>query len=102
MSCAAPAERCVRCGESRAAWRKLRGVELGPGRQSPVDGGFAVVFQVLVGAGEVPAAVESAARQRRGMGRPEDEIALAVDQLSLRLRVVAPEHEDQVLALAVE
>ena len=60
---------------------------------------FPVLHQKIVGAGEMVVAEETAiGREGRGVGRGEDEMARAVDESPLLLRVAAPEHKYQVLA----
>ena len=55
---------------------------------------FPVLHEIVVGAGEMVVAEETAiGREGRGVGRGEDEMARAVDESPLLLRVAAPEHK---------
>ena len=59
--------------------------------------------KITVGSREVPATDETAVgTERTGVWGGENKMALAVDELPLALRVTAPKHEYEVLALLIE
>ena len=72
-------------------------------RYLPVNGGEIVCCEVAVGSGEMPATDETAiGAEGTGVWGSENEMTLAVDELPLALRVTAPKHEYEVLALLIE
>lgn len=62
-----------------------------------------MLLQIGVCLREMSATVEAPIdREGRGMGCLQDQMTAAVDELPLTLRITAPEHEYEVLALAIE
>jgi len=68
----------------------------------PVDGSFVVSDEILVGAAEGFGAEESSGREGRGVRAFDDEVLRTVDVRAFGFGVVAPENEDEILALLGE
>src|SRR5687768_12059160 len=84
------------------ASRGIRGLRRSH-RQAPLDRRYAARFEIPVRRGEMPAADEAAVcGQGRRVRRLQHEVAARVDELAFRLRVRAPQHEHEPVALAVE
>ena len=69
----------------------------------PLDRAGMVIEEVLIGLGEMTAAVESPIDgQGTGMRGGEHEVLPTIDKRTFALRITAPKHEDEVRALLTQ